>query len=93
VVSKTWQGWERTRARGERFFVWVNGVLGWGVPMALLWTFYHGWYEQKDNGLYVTAAIAFPIFTVGGYLWGKYMWRFLERRYQKAQAKAAVQGA
>lgn len=88
MISNTWQGWERIRARGERYFVLMHGILGWGVPMALLWTFYHGWYE-KNGGLYVTAAIAFPIFTFGGYLWGKFMWRFFERRYQKAQAKIA----
>jgi hypothetical protein len=84
-VSKDgWRGWERTRERGEGFFVWVHGVLGWGVSMSLLWTFYHGFYESMGTPWHVMAAISFPIFTFGGYLWGKFMWRFMERKYHAA---------
>ena len=28
--------WERLRAHGRTHFLWRNGVLGWGLPAALL---------------------------------------------------------
>ncbi|MDY6977129.1 MAG: hypothetical protein SVW51_13060 [Pseudomonadota bacterium] len=31
--------WAKTREKGKQRFVLANGVLGWGLPTAILWVF------------------------------------------------------
>ena len=38
--------WERMRAQGRTHFLWRNGVLGWGLPAALLTAVYKVIQEQ-----------------------------------------------
>jgi len=75
--------WARTRQKGRKRFVWVHGVLGWGLPMAItcpvLLAVFQGWERLPLN-----LPIALVLFPIGGYWFGAWMWRFGEQKYQQA---------
>ena len=73
--------WSRTRDRGRRYFLWVHGVLGWGVPVAVCWSIAMAWGKgwERFLQLIMLAMIGFPI---GGYFWGALVWRNMEKKYQ-----------
>ena len=77
-----WKRWEKTRAKGRKRFIWLHGVVGWGVTVAIFWSFWMGATRGWDQFplLLSVALVAFPI---GGYFWGAGMWRSFERRYQR----------
>lgn len=70
--------WTKIRERGRKRFVLLYGVLGWGVPTALLFTIWNGFAEGWD-GLLAKLLISLVIFPIGGIFWGMLMWAFLER--------------
>lgn len=80
-LARKWHRWERTRERGEKRFVWVNGVLAWGLLTAALFSV--GMIMFGDSSI-VIVPIAFLVFPAGGYFWGKIVWRITEGQYAKA---------
>ena len=63
----------------KRRFVWRQGVLGWGVTTALLWTALMCLMRAADEGLTLRLALvhltaALVLFPVGGYFWGLWTW-------------------
>jgi hypothetical protein len=79
--------WERQRAMGRRAFVWRYGVLGWGLPAALLTIAYA---FIKEQGFSWSAASASPklragvvitlvIFPALGHMFGGRLWDARER--------------
>ena len=79
-LASKWHKWERTRARGEKRFVWVNGVLGWGLVTAALFSIVMVMFRDSSIAM---VPIAFLVFPVGGYFWGKIVWRIAEGQYAK----------
>ncbi|QZY53623.1 peptidylprolyl isomerase [Crassaminicella profunda] len=88
--SKKREAWERTRQKGKSYFIWRKGVLGWGIPTAIL---FQVSMAILNNGLnidaftsrkfilnLVTSVIVFPI---GGYFWGMWMWYWSNKIYNK----------
>ncbi len=82
--------WERQREHGRTHFLWRNGVLGWGLPAALLTAGYKVVQEQGlvlspaltptlRNAL-VLIAIVFPAL---GWLFGGWLWERGEERYRR----------
>jgi hypothetical protein len=79
--------WEQVRSKGRDHFIWYRGVLGWGVPFAItmiVWQWYRkGWDELYFSGLF------YLIFgPVGGYFWGAWMWKWLEKKYAEHSSAA-----
>jgi hypothetical protein len=72
--------WARTRAKGRARFIWMNGVLGWGLTLAviipLVLSLIQGW-QPVVRAL----PFGFIVFPIGGYVWGVRMWQLSERRY------------
>jgi hypothetical protein len=64
---------------GRKQFVLRFGVLGWGVPTAILFSFARA-YEEGWDQLPVLLVISLIMFPLAGILWGCGMWRWLERR-------------
>lgn len=60
-------------------FVRRYGIIGWGVPTAVLWTMLNGW-----DGWVVHLLISLAIFPIGGSLLGWLMWALFERRVRKS---------
>ncbi len=74
----------RIVAGGKKRFILRYGVLGWGMPCAVLfaaWTYY-----SETNVGVMDIVFLFIIFPVGGIAWGASMWRFLKKRHDKAMA-------
>lgn len=50
--------WEKLRIKGKKKFVIYNGILGWGVPTAILFTlamtFLDSYSVQLDKGFFQT---------------------------------------
>ena len=80
--------WERYRAGGRSHFVWRYGVVGFGVPMAVVAVVYKLVQEQGLNWSLVmsthlrlgiaVAVVAFPLF---GYFFGGRLWDSQEESY------------
>ncbi|MEN9491217.1 MAG: hypothetical protein RJA63_1666 [Pseudomonadota bacterium] len=84
--AMTWRKWEVTRAKGEKRFVWVNGVLGWGLLTA---TLFSAFMVGFNDASWATILVAFLIFPAGGYFWGVAVWRIAEGQYAKDRAAAS----
>jgi hypothetical protein len=72
---------------GEKKFVWVRGVLFWGIFTALTWSVLMEYMNPSDNIL-LRPIIALILFPIGGFFWGKWAWKANEKKYmtyKKAQ--------
>jgi hypothetical protein len=75
---------KRIRAKGRKHFIFYTGILGWGMSVFLLTTFWHwyvdyGWHVPRRVDLYLSILLGLPIWSVAGYMWGAFMWkRFIE---------------
>ncbi|HVL12023.1 MAG TPA: hypothetical protein VM529_05630 [Gemmata sp.] len=78
--------WEKMRKMGRTRYVWLVGVLGWGVATGSTWAVtmaaVQGW--DRLPTLLTLALIGFPI---GGYFFGAWTWKVCEAQYQKALAE------
>ena len=73
--------WEQRRAGGRSHFIWRSGVVGWGLPAALLTGFYKVFQEQglawpHDLSPHLRVAlgligVACPVL---GYILGAWLW-------------------
>lgn len=82
--------WERNRARGRTNFVWRNGVMGWGLPAAVLTIAYkfvqeHGFVLSStlSHDLRIGIALALIVFPFCGYLLGGRLWDVGEANYHR----------
>lgn len=74
--------WERIRRKGRRHFIWIRGVLVWGIIVAVFWSFWMSLMLGKpfrDN-----LALALIVFPIAGYFWGIWTWRLCERQFHEA---------
>jgi hypothetical protein len=80
--------WERTRRQGFQRFVWVRGLLGWGIPMGVLWWGAMTLFAPTPNPgqMLVLSLVIFPI---GGLLWALWLWRIGEKRYAASRGPGA----
>ena len=74
--------WAKTREKGKQCFVLVNGVLGWGVTTAILWSVLMELIEPSQN-VWVRLIIALIIFPIAGIAFGHLMWNKSEKAYEK----------
>ncbi|KTF07072.1 conserved hypothetical protein, membrane [marine sediment metagenome] len=75
--------WAKIRKKGKQRFVLVNGVLGWGVTTAILWSVLMELIEPSQN-IWVRPIIALIIFPIAGIAFGHLMWNKSEKAYEKA---------
>ena len=77
--------WERTREAGRARFVWRAGVLGFGLTAAVCCAALAlAWPGERS----VWAPIlAWPL---AGYVWGRVMWWWCERRRARQQVLPAA---
>lgn len=74
--------WAKIREKGKQRFVLVNGVLGWGVPTAILWALLMEFLDPLEN-IWVRPTIALIIFPIAGIAFGHLTWNKSEA-YEKA---------
>ena len=69
--------------KGKWSYVFKHGVLGWGVPTAILWsTIMHFIDSIPFTESIFLALVLFPI---GGLFWGLFMWFFINREFSKLE--------
>ena len=88
MVVRHREEWQRIRARGRRAFVLRYGVLGRGVPMALLcalaieFTLGSPFPDALTSPAFLgRLAFAFVVFAIGGAFTATMTWRLYERRF------------
>ncbi|MFC0524471.1 hypothetical protein ACFFGV_12925 [Pontibacillus salicampi] len=91
--DKRMEKWEYTRTKGKRRFIISNGVLGWGLPTALL---FFGITNMVEHGMslqsYITGEgimemlISLIIFPLGGVIFGYMVWGLNESMYADDQS-------
>lgn len=74
--------WEKIRAKGKNNFVWVRGVLIWGLVTAVMWSIFMEYTQPSANKL-IRPVIALILFPCGGFFWGLLTWHFSEKKYNK----------
>lgn len=83
MTQKQLENWARIRQRGRTRYIWLNGVLYWGLSTGVLWAVtmaaVQGW--DRLPRLLAFAVIGFPI---GGIFFGLWTWKLAEDRYQQA---------
>lgn len=101
--QKQRQRWEKLRSRGMKSYIINYGVLLFGGLMVIFGLFGVNiysilvledgtWSDVADWLLSVEFVISFFVYTVifgtAGYLWGRFMWNEMERKYnQKVQTR------
>jgi len=77
--------WAKLSKLGRTQYVLRFGVLGWGIPTAILFSLIQGYRFGWDGFLFqlIPALILFPI---GGIFFGRFMWRTLENKHAKDAA-------
>jgi hypothetical protein len=80
--------WERERAQGRTTFVVRRGIIGWGLPAAILTIAYKVLQERGftthlvlSQNLRIAIAVSVIVFPLCGYLFGHWLWREGEARY------------
>lgn len=59
-------------------YIFRMGVLGWGVPVAILFSIVQG-FEHGWDGLIVRLIPALILFPIGGIFFGLFMWKVMQR--------------
>jgi hypothetical protein len=75
--------WEKARAFGRWRFIWMIGVVGWGVPTGTLVLAWRWWSDGMPPTLRTIVIMAIVVAIGGGLTFGAVMWRRAERRYQR----------
>jgi hypothetical protein len=74
--------WARLQADGPLRFVLFRGVLGWGVPTAVIFAFltapFDAFHESFTKSL-LRSLVLFPLF---GIVWGLAMWWLGKKQYR-----------
>ncbi len=91
VIARSQTEWDRIRERGKPWFLFSRGVLGRGIPMALICAV---GIEVYVGGRFPDAlleapflgrlALALAVFSVGGLLNAQMQWKLHEKRFGTA---------
>lgn len=93
-ASKWMKRWEKTRSRGRTRFVWLNSVVGWGIPVGLFWAVWMMFWEEgfvfsewSLRSFLISLGVAIVFFPLTGYFGGISSWNVMEKKYLDAKKK------
>ena len=78
--QRQYENWTKLRKKGMNNFIWFRGVLLWGILNGLLWLGLMEFISPSQN-IIQRAIIALIMFPLGGYFWGKWVWKITEKRH------------
>jgi hypothetical protein len=87
------KSWEKTRLKGKRHFILYRGVLGWGLYMFFVMTFYSHLkavdfeFSALDSISLSIVVINITVWMIGGFLYGWWTWSLSEKSYKNQQSK------
>ena len=80
--------WKLVREKGKDDFIWMTGVLRWGLVAGFVYSIVmHLYGHQWDVGsLWSMTFVSFAsfsllFFAIAGYFWARVVWRMTEKRY------------
>jgi hypothetical protein len=81
------QAWLQIKAKGRKRYVWRTGVMGWGLPVFVIFTpamLIFGPRTHQLSKAEIAGAIIFSLlgWIVGGYLFGLSMWKTFDKKYR-----------
>lgn len=74
--------WADMRRTGLAKFIFLNGVVAWGLPMFAIMTFVVN-RRQGDVRSAQMLLVSLVVWTLGGALFGWVTWTITEKKYQK----------
>jgi hypothetical protein len=80
------KNWIRISKLGRNKYIFFFGVLGWGLPVAILFALQQGFFNDITTS-WPELILAFTIFPIGGVFWGYFMWKLLMRKVVKFEAE------
>ncbi|MCG7379085.1 hypothetical protein MH215_18895 [Paenibacillus sp. ACRSA] len=76
--------WERQIKKGKLHYIIIHGVIGWGIPTALIFTLIKVLFNDRpfalNNEFYKGLFINLVIFSLGGIWFGLWTWRAIKTR-------------
>jgi hypothetical protein len=78
--------WAKFSKLGRTQYVLRFGVLGWGIPTAILFALIQS-YRQGSGGFLFELIPALIIFPLGGILFGRIMWWMMEKIAKATEAR------
>ncbi len=87
VSQKQLDKWAKIRRMGRSRYVRNHWVLGWGLTVAIVWSFWMA-FEKGWGQLPIFLVLALIGFPFGGYFLGRMMWRLSEKQYLRAYPEA-----
>jgi hypothetical protein len=82
MTEKQREKWSKTRKKGRTRFIWLYGVVGWGVVTGVLWAAAMAF--QGLGHLPLLLPLALIVFPIGGFFFGRKMWTTFEDQFQEA---------
>ncbi|QYR19613.1 hypothetical protein KZ483_17105 [Paenibacillus sp. sptzw28] len=87
MKEKQKRKWEKLRAKGKKNFIIFNGVISWGVPTAILYTFLMSFMENYslrfNRDFFEMLILSIVLFPFGGIFFGLWVWSWTEKQYRK----------
>lgn len=77
MSNKQNEQWEKTRSKGKMSFIILRCVLGWGLPVGIIYSILTHW----DKNI-TTVIQSIIIFMICGFIFGTSYWMFMERKFQ-----------
>jgi hypothetical protein len=81
MTEKQLSKWKQTRSHGRGRYILLSGILGWGIPTAILFSLILCRFKPGIDQFILRLVISLVIFPIGGYFFGSAMWRLSEKRY------------
>jgi len=76
--------WSENHKRGKRTYIIYDGILGFGLTMAVIMTLADLLFRETTWGDFLTqVGLNFALWPIGGMIYGWFMWKYMEGRYQK----------
>ena len=89
---ESWVKWERTRRNGRSRFLWIFGVLGFGMTTGIIGSVIMyldmSGIMGRRHPVPELAILPLLVCPFGGYLWGVMMWHTVDSKYLSARKKA-----
>lgn len=79
--QQQYERWSLQREKGEKHFIWIYGVLLWGIISAVLWAVAMAYFAPADSFM-SRVIVAFIIFPLSGYFLGKRTWKKNEDQFE-----------
>ena len=81
--------WEKLRAKGKWNYIFIYGVLGWGVGTGIIFSLLFPLVTEAMSSkapFLPVFALSIVLFPLGGIAWAWFMWIYAEKVYWEAKA-------